>query len=202
MKLIASPTSPYARKVRVVLLEKKIDCAVEFDIPWNAETTIPQYNPLGKIPVLVLDDNPTLFDSRVIVEYLEGIQPEPAIFPADFTKRIAAKRWEALADGLTDAAATIFLEKKRVAAQQSPEWISRQQLKITRALEEASKELGEKVWCAGNAYSIADIAVASALGYLDLRFSDLKWRTSHPNLAAWAEKVFARPAFLQTLPPP
>lgn len=202
MKLIASPTSPYARKVRVALIEKKIDCAVEFDIPWNAETTIPQYNPLGKIPVLVLDDARTLFDSRVIIEYLEGLQPEPALIPPEFVTRISAKRWEALADGLSDAAAAAFLEKKRVVAQQSPEWIARQHQKMTRALEEASKELAEQPWCAGPAYSIADIALASALGYLDLRFNEVNWRTTHPNLAVWSEKIFARPAFLQTLPPP
>lgn len=200
MKLIASPTSPYARKVRVVLLEKNIDCAVEFDVPWNADTKIPQYNPLGKIPVLILDDESTIFDSRVIVEYLEGVKPQPALIPQEFAARIAVKRWEALADGMSDAAATAYLEKKRSANLQSLDWINRQEQKINRGLEEANKQLGDNTWCVQE-LSIADFALASALGYLDLRYPDLKWRDGYPRLKTWGEKIFSRASLQQTLPP-
>lgn len=200
MKLIASPTSPYARKVRAVLLEKNIDCAVDFDVPWNADTKIPQYNPLGKIPVLVLEDGSTIFDSRVIVEYLEGVKPQPPLIPQEFAARIAVKRWEALADGMSDAAATAYLEKKRAANLQSLDWINRQEQKISRGLDAANKQLGDHDWCVQD-LSIADFALASALGYLDLRYPELKWRDNYPKLKTWGEKIFSRASLQQTLPP-
>ena len=130
MKLIASLTSPYARKVRIVLAEKKIDCDLVEDSPWVPETTVPDYNPLGKVPVLVLDDGTTLFDSRVIVQYLDTVSPVSRLIPETGRQRIAVKRWEALADGICDAAAAIVLERKRAARQQSSEWIDRQRRKI------------------------------------------------------------------------
>ena len=119
MKLVGSPTSPYVRKVRIVLAEKHIDYDFEVDIPWNADSHVPDYNPLGKVPVLIMDDGATLFDSRVIVEYLDNVSPVSRLIPEPNRHRITVKRWEALADGISDAAATIFLERKRPAAQQS-----------------------------------------------------------------------------------
>ena len=201
MKLIASLTSPYARKVRVVLAEKHIECDLQVDIPWNEDTHVPDYNPLGKIPVLVLDDGTAVYDSRVIAEYLDHASPVHNVLPKDARGRIAARRWEALADGICDAAATIFLEMKRPVAQQSPEWMARQRLKIDRALAAASRDLADRVWCLADAYTLADIALGCALGYLDLRFPTIAWRETYPNLAGLMQRLNERPAFSDTTPP-
>lgn len=201
MKLIASLTSPFARKVRIVLAEKHIECELQIDVPWEATTHVPEYNPLGKIPVLMLDDGTPLYDSRVIVEYLDHAAPVHNLLPKDARSRIAAKRWEALADGISDAAAAIFLEKKRPEAQQSAEWILRQEQKIFRGLEVIANDVGDHVWCMGDNYSLADIAVGCALGYLELRFPHIKWREAHPNLARLASKLNERPSFSSTMPP-
>ncbi len=201
MKLIASLTSPYARKVRVVIAEKHIECELQIDVPWDADTHVPDYNPLGKIPVLVLDDGTPLYDSRVIVEYLDLASPVHNLLPKDARSRIAVKRWEALADGITDAAATLHLEKKRPESQQSPAWITRQEQKITRGLTAISRDLGENAWCMADNYSLADIAVGCMLGYLDLRFSHINWREMHPNLARLSAKLKDRSSFKSTMPP-
>jgi len=202
MKLIASLTSPYARKVRIVLAEKKIDCPLQLDIPWEAGSVATDFNPLGKVPVLVMDDGSTLYDSRVIAEYLDGSSPVARLLPQD-NKRllIETRRWEALADGICDAAANIVLENRRPAAQQSQEWIARQLGKIHRGLEALSGMLGERSWCNGEAYSLADIATGCALGYLDFRFPQLDWRSDYPNLAVLDEKLAARTSFAETVPP-
>ncbi len=200
MKLIGSLTSPFVRKVRIVLAEKRIDCELMVDIPWTPETQVPEFNPLGKVPVLVMDDGSTLFDSRVIVEYLDTLTPVSRLIPEDARPRTSVKRWEALADGICDAAATIFLEKKRPEIQQNADWLVRQEQKIFRGLEALSEELGEKNWCFGEFYSLADVVVGCALGYLDFRFPDIKWREAHPNLEKLADKLAGKPAFKDTLP--
>ena len=200
MKLVTSLTSPFARKVRIVLAEKNIACEIVVDIPWSADTTVPQFNPLGKVPVLLRDDGSTLFDSRVIVEYLEQLKPWPMIIPVDEAQLIAVKRWEALADGISDAAATIFLERKRSSAQQSQEWIDRQLDKIERGLQAMNDDLGLHAYCVNGTYSLADIAVGSALGYLNFRFSDLQWRERFPALARLAEVLAQRASFAATVP--
>lgn len=201
MKLIASLTSPYARKVRIVLAEKKIECDLVEESPWSAESRVQQYNPLGKVPVLVLDDGSTLFDSRVIVQYLDTVSPVSRLIPEPGRQRIAVKRWEALADGLCDAASAIVIERRRAAKQQSREWIDRQSGKVDVALKELASDLGERAWCNGEAYSLADIATGCALGYLDLRHPDVDWRSAYPNLVRLAEKLARRPSFAETLPP-
>lgn len=201
MKLIASLTSPYARKVRMVLAEKHIDYELEVDIPWNEDSHVPDYNPLGKIPVLLLDDGTALYDSKVIVEYLDNISPVGRMFPQDSHNRILVKRWEALADGICDAAAAIFLEKKRVQSQQNAEWISRQEGKIFRGLKTLAEDIAEKPWCMETGFSLADIATGCALGYLDLRFGEsMKWRDTYPNLARFATKLDGRVSFSSTVP--
>ena len=136
MKLIASLTSPYARKVRIVLAEKKIECDLIEESPWSAESSVQRYNPLGKVPVLVLDDGSTLFDSRVIVQYLDTVSPVSRLIPEAGRQRIAVKRWEAIADGICDAASAIVIERRRPAKQQSGEWIDRQSGKVELALKD------------------------------------------------------------------
>lgn len=201
MKLIASLSSPYARKVRIVLAEKKIDCPVEVDIPWNADSRVADYNPLGKVPVLELDDGMPLYDSRVIVEYLDNVSPVSRLLPEGNRQLILTRRWEALADGIIDAAAAIVIEQRRPAAQQSADWIARQRSKIDRGLAALSQDLGERAWCHGDAYSLADIAVGCCLGYLDFRFPAIDWHQQYPNLDALQQKLEARPSFVDTRPP-
>lgn len=200
MKLVISPTSPFARKARIAVMEKKIECEILVDIPWEASTSVPQYNPLGKIPVLILDDESTLFDSRVIVEYFDSMSPVAKLIPENGRPRLAVKRWEALADGISDAAATIFIERKRPSERQDGGWIARQQTKIERGLKGLAEDLGDKTWCTGEAYNLADIAVGCTLGYLDLRFSEINWRHQYSNLAALSEKLAQRPSFIETVP--
>jgi len=200
MKLITSPTTPFGRKVRIVLLEKKIPFELVNDIPWNADTQVGTFNPLGKVPVLVLKDGETLFDSRVIVEYLEHVSPVGHLLPQDPSSRIRVRKIEALADGITDAAALVFLEFKRPESQQSRDWMLRQQGKVFKGLEALSETLGEGQLFLGNKLTLADIAAGCCLGYLDFRFPDIKWRDAHANLAAFYEKVGARPSFRETIP--
>jgi len=201
MKLIASLTSPYARKVRVVLAEKKIEYDLIEASPWAPETVVPKYNPLGKVPVFVLDDGTTLFDSRVIVEYLDTVSPVSRLIPEPSRQRIVVRRWEALADGICDAAVAIVLERKRPVKQQDKEWLDRQRRKIDLGLAELSRDLADRLWCNGDAYSLADIAAGCALAYLDLRHPDIDWRATYPNLVKLAEKLSKRPSFAETVPP-
>ncbi len=201
MKLIAAPTSPYSRKVRIVLAEKHIDYEFVVDNPGDPSTHVPDFNPLGKIPVLVLDDEITLFDSRVIAEYLDSASPVGRLIPDDTRQRIQVRRWEALADGCTDAAVAIVMEKRRPADKQSAEWMARQHGKIDRALKAMAGELGSRTGCTGEPYNLADIAVGCALGYLDLRMPDLNWRKLYPNLGKLFDKLSKRPSFKDTEPP-
>ncbi len=200
MKLIGTTTSPYTRKVRVVLAEKRMECAFVVDVPNSDNSTVTQYNPLGKIPVLVLDDDSTLFDSRVIAEYLDNASPGNRLIPEEKRPRIQVRRWEALADGCTDAAIAVLMEKRRPVEQQLPEWITRQQGKVDRALQMMADDLAAKTWCTGDFFTLADIAVGCCLGWLELRWPDLPWRRNHPNLARLADKLAQRQSFRDTAP--
>jgi len=201
MKLLASLTSPYARKVRIALAEKKIDYDLVEASPWDEPDAIADLNPLGKIPTLVLEDGTTLFDSRVIVEYLDAVSPVSRLIPEPSRQRIAVKRWEALADGICDAAMLITQERRRPVRQQSKPLITRQDRKISRAVDALASELEERPWCNGEAFSLADIATGCALGCLDLRYAEFDWRNRHPNLDRLADKLGARPSFADTAPP-
>ena len=200
MKLIGSHTSPYTRKVRIVLAEKKIEYDFIVESPWAAGNKVADYNPLGKIPVLVLDDDTALFDSRVIVEYVDNVTPNNKLFPAPNRERIEVKRWEALADGLCDAAVAALLEGKRPAKEQSADWIARQQEKVNRCLAFMAEELDDKSFCMGTHISMADLALGTALGYLCFRFPNIAWQEAHPNLSKLYDKLMQRPAFADTVP--
>jgi glutathione S-transferase len=200
LKLIASKTSPYARKVRIALAEKKIDYQMVESSAWDAGNPVHAWNPLGKLPVLVLDDGTHLYDSRVIVEYIDLVSPVSRLIPEPARQRIAVKKWEALADGVCDAASAIVVERRRTANLQSDDWIARQRRKIDEGVAELSRELGERAWCYGEACSLADIATGCALGYLDLRATDFDWRDLYPNLARLCDKLGKRPSFADTAP--
>ena len=201
LKLIYTPASPFARKVRIVLAEKKIECQLVEESPWTPDSQVPLFNPLGKIPVLVLDDGTTLYDSRVIVEYLDNVSPVSRLIPEPARQRIAVRRFEALADGICDAAAAIVVEGRRPVKQRNRDYVGRQQGKVDQGVAEMSRELGDKTWCNGEAYSLADIAAGCALGYLDLRQPDFDWRERYPNLAKHAEKLAKRASFIDSAPP-
>jgi glutathione S-transferase len=202
MKIIGSVTSPYVRKVRIVLTEKKIEADFVLENVWAAETTIGQTNPLGKIPCLVMDDGSAVFDSRVIAEYVDTLSPVGKLIPADGRERAAVKTWEALADGVLDAGILARLEATwRPAEQQSPAWIARQMSKIDAALKSMSVGLGESNYCHNNQFSLADVAVGCALGYLDFRFPSVDWRTPYPNLDQLHQLLMQRQSFQDTVPP-
>jgi glutathione S-transferase len=203
MKLIGSISSPYVRKVRVVMAEKKLDFDFVSEDVWSAQTTIGESNPLGKVPCLVMEGAEALFDSRVIVEYLDTLSPVGKLIPASGRERSEVKTWEALADGLLDAAILARLEATwtgRTEAQRSQAWIDRQLGKIDATLIAMSRGLGEKPYCSGIHLSLADIAVGCAVGYLDFRFPQIAWRTEFPNLLRLHDKLMLRPSFAGTVP--
>lgn len=201
MKLIGSLTSPYVRKVRVVFAEKKLDYTFILEDVWAADTTIGQTSALGKVPALLMDDGSVLFDSRVIVEYLDTLTPVGKLIPAGGRERSSVKCWEALADGVLDAAILVRLEKTlRPEQQQSPVWIARQMGKVHAGLKQLADDLGEKPFCAGNQYTLADIAVGCMLGWLSFRFPEIDWREDYHNLRRLFEKLSERPSFKDTVP--
>jgi glutathione S-transferase len=203
MKLIGSTSSPYVRKVRVVMAEKKLDYQFVVEDPWAADSTIMHSNPLGKVPCLVMEGGEALFDSRVIVEYLDTLSPVGKLIPAVGRERAEVKTWEALADGVLDALVLARLENTwagRGKAQRSQAWIDRQIDKTQASLKAMSQGLGDKPFCAGIYLSLADIAIGCALGYLDFRFADIDWRTPYPNLAKLYEKLIQRGSFADTMP--
>ena len=204
MKLIGSLTSPYVRKVRIVMAEKKLDYEFVSEDVWSAATTIAESNPLGKVPCLVMEGAEALFDSRVIVEYLDALSPVGKLIPSVGRERAGVKTWEALADGVLDAAILARLEATwtgRSAEQRSSAWIERQLGKVHAAVQSMSVGLGEQAFCSGVHLSLSDISVGVALGYLDFRFPEIDWRGPHPNLHKLFDKLMQRPSFADTLPP-
>lgn len=201
IRLLGSLASPYVRKVRIVMAEKRIDYQFDLEDVWSADSRIVDSNPLAKVPCLIMEDGGAVFDSRVIVEYLDTMTPLAKLIPATGRERAEVRTWEALADGIMDAAILVRLEKtQRPPEQQSAKWIGRQMDKIDAGLAAMSSGLAEKPWCNGNGYTLADIAAGCALGYLDFRFGDLNWRAKYANLDRLQEKLQARPSFAETQP--
>ena len=199
MKLLSATPSPYARKVRIALAEKGIAFELVTEVPWNPGAEVPQYNPLGKVPALVLDDGTTLFDSRLILEYLELKHPEPRLLPEDIDRRIAAKRFEVLADGVCDAVVLILLERMRPVERQSTAWVERQRAKVDAGIAEIAAKTA-RPFVLGPEFGHADIAVGAMLGYLDLRLPEVPWRERYPSLVALMARLSARPSFAATAP--
>ena len=203
MKLLGSLTSPYVRKVRVVMAEKKLDFQLVLEDVWGADDVL-KSNPLGKVPCLVMEGGEAIFDSRVIVEYLDTLSPVGKLIPPSGRERVEVRTWEALADGLLDASILARLEATwsgRTAAQRSQVWIDRQMSRVGAALISMSQGLGDKPWCTGNHFTLADVAVGCALGYLDFRFAHIDWRAAHPNLLKLHDKLSARQSFIDSGPP-
>jgi glutathione S-transferase len=203
MKLIASLTSPYVRKVRIVMAEKKLDCELVLEDVWGSDAIL-KSNPLGRVPCLIMDGGEAVFDSRVIVEYLDTLSPVGKLIPPPGRERIEVRTWEALADGILDAAIAARMEAvwtHRSEAQRSQAWIDRQMSRVTSALRAIAQGVGDKPFCAGNSFTLADVAVGSALGYLDFRFPAIDWRGDHPNLKRLFDKLSARQSFVDSAPP-
>jgi glutathione S-transferase len=200
MKLLGTNTSPYVRKVRLVLLEKNIPHEYIVDPPREPGSSVARVNPLGRIPALVLDDGTCVFDSPVITEYVDTLNDNPILIPRNDAKaRMRVKRWEALADGIADSAVVVRNEVIRPAEKQDSESINRHNDAITRALGYAAELLGTREWCEDGALSLADLALTSALVYLDLRQAERGWRSAHPNLAVWFERMGKRVSVRTTL---
>ncbi|WJF89823.1 glutathione S-transferase N-terminal domain-containing protein [Paraburkholderia bonniea] len=201
MKLIGSLGSPFVRKVRIVLAEKKIDYKLVLENVWSAGSVIQTFNPLGKVPCLVMEDGEAVFDSRVICEYADMLSPVARLIPASGRERVEVRCWEALADGMMEAAALIRLEStQRPAEHRSEAWVARQQQKIDGGLAALAQGLGNKPWCSGNRYTLADIALGCALGYLDFRQPELNWRAAWPVLEQHFQKLSQRQSFMDTVP--
>lgn len=200
LKLISATPSPYARKVRIALAEKSVPFELLTEVPWDSTSATPRYNPLEKLPVLILGDGSSVYESRFILEWIEVKHPEPPLLPADEDQRLAARKVEVVADGVCDACVLMFWERHRPEDRQSQAWIARQQRKVDGGLRALSEWAGEREWVIGDQFGLADIATGTVLRYLDVRFPGLPWRSRHPNLAQFSDRLEQRPSFAATTP--
>lgn len=201
MKLLGSFASPYTRKVRVVLAEKRIECDLELVDVQPIDNPVNAHNPLGKIPALLLDDGTALYDSRVIVEFLDAVSPISRLIPDDTRPRAAVRRWEALVDGVLDAGLLVRYESLRDKRERSSAWTDKQLARVRRGLQQMSGELAERAFCHGERYSLADIAVGCCVGWLGFRKpGEVDWHAEYPALAQHYRKLMERPAFAETAP--
>ncbi len=201
MKLLYTLNSPYARKIRIVAAEKHIDIKLQEVVLSDPDCPVKQYNPLGKVPVLILDDEDSLYDSRVIAEYLDNRTPLAHLIPKDNSAKSAVRRWEALADGVCDAAVAVMLEQRKPEQKQDEGFISRQMEKVTRGLSALNNDLAHNKWCVDDMFSLADIAVGCMLGYINLRFgSIIDLNEDYPNLARLQAVLNKRQSFIDSMP--
>ncbi|ARU58907.1 glutathione S-transferase [Oleiphilus messinensis] len=200
MKLVASPTSPFARKIRIQLAEKNISFEWHQSIPWEADTDVGDYNPLGKVPALVADDGAIWFDSPVIVEFIETLSSSCRLVPEAPLAAAKVRQYEALCDGTCEAAIAVFLERKRESEQQNANWISRQEGKLASGLKAMSEQLGDQEWFYGESMTIADISAVCFLDWYSFRFNELDWQTRYPNLLKLCQRISARESFTTTKP--
>ncbi len=202
MKLISATPSPYARKIRIALAEKDIAFELQTEVPWNDDTSLPQHNPLEKLPVLILDDGSTIWESSFILEWLERKHPTPPLLPSDDDGILAHKRMDALSTGVCDAFMQVFFERMRPQAHQSQPWINRQMRKVHGGLAEIARTVGDRRYALRDQFGMADIATGSMLGWLSVRAPDLGWQTLYPNLEHYLDGLMERPSFQTTVPFP
>ena len=198
-QLISATPSPYARKVRIALAEKGLPFELLTEVPWHSTTSTPRYNPLEKLPVLLLPDGSSVYESSYILQYLELKYPQTPLLPDDIDGKLAARKLEVLCDGICDAVVLTLFEKMR-AGGGSPEWLARQRRKIDGGLAEMAKIVGSRQWATGNSFSLGDIAVGTAVAYLSVRFQELPWRTLYPDLALLSDRLEQRPSFQASVP--
>lgn len=200
MNLIIATSSRFARKARIALIEKSVPHEIVLDVPWNARIVAPTHNSLGKIPSLILNDGTSIYDSSVIVQYLEAIHPESALLPADPLERVWHLHVEALADDICDAIVLLTIESPRKPSLQSNDWTKRQQAKVDASVSELARMYSGGLWFAESEMGLADIAAGCTLGYLDIRLNDHPWRNNHPVLASFSKTMVARQSFQLTRP--
>ena len=200
--LLSATPSPYARKVRIALLEKGIPFTLKTEVPWDKSTETPKYNPLEKLPVLITESGEGVYESRFILEWLEAKHPLPSLLPDSQDERLAARQMEVLADGVCDAFVLHFWERHRAPEQQSREWLARQRRKIDGGLAEIARRVDRREFAVGSRFGLADIAAATVVSYLTVRYKELDWRGQHPNLAVYADRMEQRPSFAATRPVP
>lgn len=199
-RLLSATPSPYARKVRITLAEKGIPFELLTEVPWDSDSSTPQYNPLEKLPVLLCDDGTSVYESRFILEWLEVKHPIPRLTPGDMDDILAVKRFEVLADGVCDAAVLLFWERAREPEKRSAEWAARQRRKVEGGLREISRLLGNGSYCVGESFTLADVSVGSLLRWLEIRAEDIPWRRDYPNLAALSDRLEQRASFRDSVP--
>ena len=201
-KLISATPSPYARKVRIALAEKGLPFELVTEVPWDSTTSTPKYNPLEKLPVLILEDGSSVYESSFILQYLELKYPETPLLPVDVDGKIAARRFEVLCDGVCDAFVLMFFERMRSKQTQSQEWMARQRRKIDGGVREMARLVGDRTFAVGREFSLGDIAVGTVLGYLTVRWPEYDWRSQYPNLVAFSARMEQRPSFANSVPMP
>ena len=202
LKLISATPSPYARKVRIALAEKGIPFELITEVPWDSTTATPRHNPLEKLPVLILEDGSSVFESRYILEVIEAKWPIPPLLPAGIDGILAARKLEVIADGICDACVLLFWERHRAPEMRSAEWIARQRRKVDGGLRALAELAGDRDWLVGERFGLAEIATGTVLRYLDVRFPEHHWRQQYPNLVALSARLEARPSFAATVPVP
>ena len=202
LKLISATPSPYARKVRIALAEKAIPFELVTEVPWNSTTATPQYNPLEKLPVLVLPDGTGVYESRFILEWIEAKHPAPPMLPDDIDDRLFARKVEVVADGVCDACVLLFWERHRPADRQSAEWKARQMRKVDGGMAALAGWAGTRRFIVGDEFGLADIAAGTVCRYLDVRFPEYPWRSRHPDLSAYSDALERRPSFAGSVPVP
>lgn len=201
LKLISATPSPFARKVRIALAEKGLPFELVTEVPWNDDTQTPLHNPLEKLPVLILEDGSAIYESHYILEWLELKHPQIPLLPADIDARLAARKLEVLCDGVCDAVVLTFFERQRQDAP-SPAWLARQRRKIDGGVREMARLVGDRTFAVGDRFSLGDIAVGTAMGYLRVRFQEFDWMRLYPALAAYCLRLEERPSFRGTVPSP
>jgi glutathione S-transferase len=201
-QLISATPSPYARKVRIALMEKDIPFELLTEVPWDSTTSTPKYNPLEKLPVLICEDGSSVYESRFVLEYLELKHPTPALLPKDVDGILAAKRLEVLCDGICDALVLMFFERMRPEASQSAEWTARQRRKVDGGLKEIARLIGARPFAVGESFSLGDIAAVTVVAYMSVRWPQMNWREQYPNLAAYSDRMEQRPSFQRSRPVP
>ena len=199
LQLISATPSPYARKVRIALAEKGIAFELLTEVPWDDTTSTPKFNPLEKLPVLILEDGSSVYESSYILQYLELKYPTSPMLPADVDGILAARKLEVLCDGVCDALVLTFFERMRGEGA-SPEWTARQRRKIDGGVKEMARLVGKGDWAVGNRFSLGDIAAGTLVGYMAVRFPELPWRTQYPDLAALSDRLEQRPSFKNSVP--
>jgi len=200
MKLYGSLTSPYVRKVRMVLLEKGLPHDLVVEGPADAAGNVVRLNPLRAIPVLERDDGEVFFDSPMICEYIDSLNDQPRLYPASGEARWQALRWHALGQGMMEATVARFVELRKPAEKQDAAQAAKHAARIAAALAFAAERVPASGFISGNTIGIADITLAAALGYIDLRYAH-DWRGQHPKLASWFAAISQRPSFVETLAP-